>query len=128
MTPTLPPMVPPFESNAILDDERITDSASRDTHDIEPEGDGWIDHPIMQNDPEIVRDQAVPNIVPDGHNSIAPEGDNYGSDDGAIAPPCNRYCCQRAGKPQWGRDANGRLRRANLANLLATKQISLSAA
>ena len=74
-------------------------------------------------------DQAVPNIVPEGDDYIAPEGDNDGSDDSAIAPTCTRRCRQRGdlGEPQWGRDANGRLRRANLANLLETKQISLSA-
>ena len=102
------------------------------SRDAEAVGDGWIDHPIIQQDPEIVVDQAVPNIVPEGDDSITPEGDNYGSDDGAIAPTCtsNRRRLQRGdlGEPQWGRDANGRLRRANLANLLATKQISLSAA
>ena len=77
-------------------------------------------------------DQEVPNIVPEGDDSIAPEGDNDGSDDGAIAPTLTRTRCRRQrgdlGKPQWVRDANGSLRRANLANLLATKQISLSAA
>ena len=75
-------------------------------------------------------DQAVPNIFPEGDDYIAPEGDNDGSYDGAIAPTRTRRRRQRGdlGKPQWGRDANGRLRRANLANLLATKQITLSAA
>ena len=106
-----------------MDDERSTASASRDKHDTEPEGDGWIDHPIIQQNPEIVVDQAVPNIVPDGDDSISLEGDNHGSDDGAIAPTRTRTrrCRQRGdlGEPQWGRDANGRLRRANLANLLA---------
>ena len=94
------------------------------------QGDGWIGHPIIQQDPEIVVDLAVPNIVPEGDYSIAPEGDNDGSDDGAIAPTCTRRRRRRRlqsgdlGEPQWGRDENGRLRRANLANLLATKQIS----
>ena len=75
-------------------------------------------------------DQAVPNIVSERDDSIAPEGDNDGSDDGAIAPARTCRRCQRGdlGEPQWGRDANGRLQRENLANLLATKQISLSAA
>ena len=76
----------------------------------------------MQHNPEIVVDQAVPNIVPEGDDSIAPEGDNYGSDDGAIAPPRTRRERERAGKPQWGKDTNGRLQRTNLANLLATKK------
>ena len=121
-------MAPPFDSNTISDEERSTASASHKTHDTEPEGYGWIDHPIIQQDPEIVVDQAVPNIVPEGDNSIAPEGDNYVSDDGAISHTRTRCRCQRgdSGEPQWGRDANGRLRRANLANLLATKQIRLS--
>ena len=52
----------------------------------------------MQHNPEIVVDQAVPNIVPEGDDYIAPEGDTYGSDDGAIAPPRTRCCCQRAGE------------------------------
>ena len=77
-------------------------------------------------------DQAVTNIVPEGDDSITPEGDNCGSDDGTIAPTRTHTRRRRQrgdlGEPQWGRDANGRLRRAHLANLLATKQISLSAA
>ena len=58
--------------------------------------------------------QAVPNIVPEGDDSIAPEGDNDGSDDGAIAPTRTRRRRQRGdlGEPQWGRDTNGRLRRS----------------
>ena len=83
-------MAPPFDSNAISDDESSTVSESRKKHDTELEGDGWIDHPIIQQDPEIVVDQAVPNIVPEGDDYIAPEGDNDGSDDGAIAPTRTR--------------------------------------
>ena len=129
-TPSSPPTAPPFDSNAISDDERSTASASRDTRDTEPEGDGWIDHPIMQQDPEILAGNEGPNIVPEGDDSIAPEGDNADSDDGAIAPPRRRRRRQRGNlaEPQWGRDDNGRLRRANLANLLATERVSLSAA
>ena len=51
--PSSPPTALPFDSNAIWDDERSTASASRKTHDIEPEVDGWIYHPIIKQDPEI---------------------------------------------------------------------------
>ena len=89
-------MALPFDSKAISDDERSTASASLNTHDTEPEGDGWIDHPIIQQDPQVVVDQAVTNILPEGDDSIAPEGDNYGSDDGAIAPTRNlTRCCRQ---------------------------------
>jgi len=61
-TPSSPPKTRPFDSNAILDDKCSNASASRDTHNTEPEGDGWVDHPIMHQDAEIMMDQAGPNI------------------------------------------------------------------
>jgi hypothetical protein len=99
----------PDNGPIVLDDEASVDSESREVQNPEPEGDGWIDHPDILEDP-IETQPTAPAIAPEGGPTTAPEGDDNDSVQ-AVAPRTRRHRQRTRTSPRWHRNRDGRLRR-----------------